>query len=51
VIYSQTFHQILYFPLEKNISGKQLFFENVNISENNIISVELETADTRSGNS
>jgi hypothetical protein len=35
MVYSQIFHQIISFPLEF------YFFENINISENNIISVEL----------
>jgi hypothetical protein len=36
MIYSQIFHQILYFP-----SQFYFLFENFKISENNIISVEL----------
>lgn len=42
--YSQIFHQILYFPSEKRYFWIYLFiylFENFNISENNVISVEL----------
>jgi len=35
MIYSQVFHKILYFPSQKYV------FENFNISENNISSVEL----------
>jgi hypothetical protein len=35
MVYSQIFHQIIYFPSEF------YFFENFKISDNNIISVEL----------
>jgi hypothetical protein len=41
MIYCQTFHQILYFPSGKNKSEKKVLFKNFNISENNIIRVEL----------
>jgi hypothetical protein len=41
MIYFQIFHQILYFPSEKKKWGRNESFENFNISENNIISVEL----------
>jgi hypothetical protein len=36
MIYDQIFHDIFEF-----LSGKKKFFENFNISENNIISMEL----------
>jgi hypothetical protein len=41
MIYSQIFHQILYFLSEKNDSEKKMFYESFSISENNLISVEL----------
>jgi len=36
VIYSQIFHQILFYPVEKFVSEKK-----INISENNIISAKV----------
>jgi hypothetical protein len=42
MIHSQLLHQILYFPSEFVFPWKQVIFENFNISEHNMIRVEMD---------